>query len=108
MNQPKFSEYLKDIVEKEGVLSKCYSVFHNYSILNQCIASDQFINRGQDVSPIATYKKWQELGRQVKKGAKAIAMIDVFPAPDGPTSATTSPGLIDNDKSSIAFSFFPG
>ena len=75
MSQVKFAQYLQDIVEKEGVLSKCYSVFYNYSILNQCIASNQFINRGQDVAPIATYKKWQELGRQVKKGAKAIALI---------------------------------
>lgn len=75
MNQVKFSEYLKDIVTKEGVLSSCYSTFHNYSLLNQLIASSQLQARGQKIAPIASYKRWQELGRQVKKGSKAIALL---------------------------------
>lgn len=75
MNQVKFSEYLKDIVTKEGVLSSCYSTFHNYSILNQIMASSQLQARGQNIAPIASYKRWQELGRQVKKGSKAIALL---------------------------------
>lgn len=75
MDKVKFSEYLKDIVTKEGVLSSCYSTFHNYSILNQIMASSQLQARGQNIAPIASYKRWQELGRQVKKGSKAIALL---------------------------------
>jgi antirestriction protein ArdC len=75
MDKIKFSEYLTDIVTKEGVLSSCYSTFHNYSLLNQLLASSQLKGRGQNIAPIASYKKWQELGRQVKKGSKAIALL---------------------------------
>ncbi len=75
MNKVQFSEYLKDIVTKEGVLSSCYSTFHNYSLLNQLLASSQLKGRGQNLAPIASYKRWQELGRQVKKGSKAIALL---------------------------------
>jgi antirestriction protein ArdC len=75
MNQVKFSEYLKDIVTKEGVLSSCYSTFHNYSLLNQLMASSQLQARGQNIAPIASYNRWKELGRQVKKGSKAIALL---------------------------------
>lgn len=75
MDKIKFSEYLSDIVTKEGVLSACYSTFHNYSLLNQLLASSQLQARGQSIAPIASYKKWQDLGRQVKKGSKAIALL---------------------------------
>jgi antirestriction protein ArdC len=75
MDKIQFSKYLTDIVTKEGVLSACYSTFHNYSLLNQLLASSQLQGRGQNIAPIASYKKWQELGRQVKKGSKAIALL---------------------------------
>ena len=75
MNQVKFSQYLTDIVTKEGVLSSCYSTFHNYSLLNQLMASSQLQARGQNIAPIASYNRWKELGRQVKKGSKAIALL---------------------------------
>ena len=32
-------------------------------------------SRSIPLGPIATYKKWAELGRQVKKGSKAIALV---------------------------------
>jgi antirestriction protein ArdC len=66
---------LADAVNKPGVISSAYSQFHDYSMGNQMLAWSQLIARGQELSPIATYKKWQELGRQVKKGEKAIALV---------------------------------
>ena len=39
------------------------------------MASSQLQARGQNIAPIASYKRWQELGRQVKKGSKAIALL---------------------------------
>jgi antirestriction protein ArdC len=71
----KWSDYLKEIVEQEGILSACYSVFHDYSIGNQLHAYSQLKARGLELSPIASYKKWQSLGRQVKKGEKALSLL---------------------------------
>lgn len=70
-----YSNYLKEIIRDKGILSSAYSVFHNYSIGNQLMAASQLNGRGVELSPIASYKKWRELGRQVKKGAKAIELI---------------------------------
>jgi len=74
-NNIQWSEFLKEAVEQEGILSSCYSVFHDYSIGNQLLAYHQLKDRGLPLSPIASYKKWQTLGRQVKKGQKAITLL---------------------------------
>ena len=70
-----WSDMLSDAVNKTGVISACYSVFHNYSMGNQLLAWSQLQARDMNLSPIATYKKWSDLGRQVKKGEKAIALV---------------------------------
>lgn len=75
-NKIDYSVYLKDILEKPSFLSRAYSIFHNYSLLNQTLAYSQLMGRDDvEIGPIASYKKWQSLGRQVKKGAKAISLI---------------------------------
>lgn len=51
-----------------------FSLFHNYSFFNQIWAMWQMQARGIQISPIATFKKWNELGRKVNKGAKAIEL----------------------------------
>ena len=58
-----------------GVMSKAYSAFYEYSIGNAFLAASQLLDRQLPISPIASYKKWLELGRQVKKGEKAIALV---------------------------------
>jgi antirestriction protein ArdC len=70
-----WSTMLKDAVNQPGIISKCYSTFHNYSIGNQVLAYSQLAAREMPLSPIATYKKWADLGRQVKKGSKALALV---------------------------------
>lgn len=62
-------------LEKNGKLLKGYSNFHRYSFGNQLFAMWQMIGRGIEVSPIATFKKWQSLNRQVRKGEKAIELV---------------------------------
>lgn len=71
-NQPTFNyqEFLTEILEKPATANNCFRLFRNYSILNQWVACMQMSNP----EPINTYKGWQSLGRQVKKGAKAIAL----------------------------------
>lgn len=69
-----FSNLLNNAITQPGVLSSAYTAFYNYSIGNQIAAAIQCISRGIEISPIASYKAWQEKGRQVKKGEKAIAL----------------------------------
>jgi len=69
-----FSDLLTNAVEQPGILSSAYQAFHNYSLGNVMAAAFQCAARGLEFSPIASYKAWQEKGRQVKKGQKAIAL----------------------------------
>lgn len=69
-----WSALLADAVNKPGIISSAYSAFHGYSVGNQMLAWSQCAARGLSVGPIATYKKWQTLGRQVKKGEKALQL----------------------------------
>jgi len=69
-----WSALLSDAVNQPGILSSAYSTFYNYSIGNQMMAYSQLVGRGEQLTPIATYAKWKALGRQVKKGAKAIQL----------------------------------
>lgn len=65
---------LRSAVKDSGIISKAYSVFHNYSIGNQILAIMQCIVQDIPVAPINTYKGWKKLNRQVKKGSKAIQL----------------------------------
>lgn len=63
---------LADAVNKPGIISEAYSAFHNYSVGNQLLALSQCMARNLPVGPVATFKRWQELGRQVQKGQRAL------------------------------------
>lgn len=66
---------LKSAVNDPGIISKCYSAFHNYSIGNAMLAAFQMADRGLPFGPLASYSRWQELGRQVRKGETALVML---------------------------------
>ena len=66
-----YNEFLNEILEKPAKAAQCYNLFHNYSISNQWLAMSQMLQP----EPINTFKGWQALGRQVKKGAKAIELM---------------------------------
>lgn len=69
-----WANLLTQVVSEPGCISKAYSAFHNYSLGNQMLAYSQCADRGLDIAPIASFKRWQDLGRQVKKGEKALAL----------------------------------
>ena len=69
-----WSELLRSAVKDTGIISKAYSVFHNYSIGNQILATMQCIAQSIPVAPINTYNGWKKLNRHVKKGSKAIQL----------------------------------
>src|SRR5262245_38080958 len=71
---PTLTELLRSAVEEPGTISRAYSAFHNYSLGNQLLALAQCVERGITPGPIATFPRWKELGRHVRKGEKAITL----------------------------------
>lgn len=67
-----WGELLKRAVTEPGTLSEAYTAFYSYSIGNQIAAWSQCEDRKIKLGPINTYKGWQALGRQVRRGEKAI------------------------------------
>ena len=70
----RWTQLLNEAVTKPGTVMKAYSLFWNYSLGNQILALMQATERGLTVGPIASYNKWHELGRQVRRGEKAIVL----------------------------------
>ena len=69
-----FSDLLRCAVHEPGILSQAYQQFHTYSLGNQLLAMFQCAEREIPPGPMATYPRWRELGRQVKKGARALTL----------------------------------
>ena len=65
---------LDEAVKKPGFIHEAYRRFHNYSLGNQLLALFQCIMRGIQPGPLATFPKWKELGRFVRKGQKALTL----------------------------------
>jgi hypothetical protein len=60
-----FADLLRSAATEPGILSAAYQQFHSYSVGNQLLAWSQCLERGIPPGPMATYPKWQELGRHV-------------------------------------------
>lgn len=75
LERPDWFKLLKDALTVPGRLSDAYRVFHNYSLGNQILAATQLAERNLPLAPIASFNRWKELGRMVKKGEKAIALF---------------------------------
>jgi antirestriction protein ArdC len=69
-----WEELLREAVSKPGILHEAYSRFWNYSLGNQVLAILQCHGRGINAGPLASFKRWRELGRHVKKGEKALTL----------------------------------
>src|SRR5438093_4266953 len=69
-----FTPLLDEAVAKPGAVMKAYSLFWNYSLGNQILAFIQANQRGILLGPIASFNRWKELGRHVKRGEKAIEL----------------------------------
>ena len=69
-----FADLLQNAVHEPGILSQAYSQFHSYSRGNQLLAMMQCHERGIEPGAMATYPRWQELGRHVKRGEKALTL----------------------------------
>ena len=69
-----FGDLLRQAVNEPGTLSAAYRQFHSYSLGNQLLAMFQCHERGLKPGPMATFPKWKELGRHVRKGEKALTL----------------------------------
>lgn len=74
MMTPSFAGLLESAVTEPGIISSAYRQFHSYSIGNQLLAWSQCQARGLQPGPLATYPRWRELGRQVRRGEKALTL----------------------------------
>src|SRR5256885_8151656 len=69
-----FRQLLDEAVSKPGTLMRAYSLFWNYSLGNQILALMQANRRGITLGPVASFNRWKDLGRHVKRGEKAIEL----------------------------------
>jgi hypothetical protein len=91
-----FADLLASAVTEPGTISNAYRQFHNYSIGNQLLAWSQCLGRGIQPGPMATFPRWKELGRYVRKGEKAITLcqpVTVKRSADPADDETTEPGV---------------
>ncbi len=69
-----FADLLASAVTEPGTLSAAYRQFHAYSLGNQLLAWAQCQQRGIPPGPMATFPRWKDLGRHVRKGEKALTL----------------------------------
>lgn len=67
-----WSQILNEAVMKPGTIEQSFRQFHGYSLGNRIAAMCQCMVRNIQPGPIATFPRWIELGRHVKRGEKAI------------------------------------
>ncbi|MEO7891000.1 MAG: ArdC-like ssDNA-binding domain-containing protein [Vicinamibacterales bacterium] len=72
--QISFADLLQTAVSVPGTISSAYSAFYSYSLGNMILAASQCAQRELPLGPLATYRRWQELGRQVLKGSRALTL----------------------------------
>ncbi len=65
-----FARLLERAVHEPGILSQAYQQFHSYSLGNQLLAMFQCAEREIPPGLMATYPRWRELGRQVRRARR--------------------------------------
>lgn len=66
---------LDEALSSPTTFNEAFRHFHNFSIQNCLLAMIQCQFKGIEVGAINTYKGWQQLGRNVRKGEKAISLM---------------------------------
>lgn len=68
--QIEWAALIQEAITVKGSLGNTYNRFYNYSFMNQVYLWMQGVQE-----PVATYKVWQGIGRQVNKGEKAKTIV---------------------------------
>ena len=69
---PQWAAILNQALENPSALAEAANRFSKYSVKNKLLLFSQMLGRGVPIQDVATYKAWQEMGRQVIKGAKGL------------------------------------
>ena len=69
-----FAGLLESAVNDPGILSTAYRAFHDFSLGNMLLGYSQCLARGIQPGPMATFQRWHELGRHVRRGEKALVL----------------------------------
>lgn len=67
---PAWSKLMEEALTMPGHLSGIYNRFYNYSVNNQILLYMQGVTE-----PVATWNRWSDMNRRVKKGSKAKAIL---------------------------------
>jgi hypothetical protein len=97
-NSATFADLLLSAVTDPGVVSNAYQQFHTYSLGNQLLAWAQCLASGIQPGPMATFPRWKELGRYVRKGEKAITLCR-------PVTVKKATAADDSDEQTVATFF---
>src|ERR1035437_6003216 len=89
------ADLLRSAVTEPGTISEAYTAFHSYSLGNQLLVLSQCLGRGIQPGPIATFPRWKELGRHVRKGEKALTLCQ--PVTVKRAKATADDGTDETD-----------
>jgi antirestriction protein ArdC len=70
-----FAALLQAAINEPGKIHEAFHAFHSYSLGNQILAFIQCQQRGIEPGPLASFNRWKERGRHVRKGEKAIELV---------------------------------
>jgi hypothetical protein len=70
-----FAALLQAAIDEPGKIHEAFRAFHSYSIGNQILAFIQCQQRSIQPGPLASFNRWKERGRHVRKGEKAIELV---------------------------------
>ena len=73
-NRIDWAKLLNEALTEPGRIHEAYSRFRGYSLGNRIWALTQCLLRGISPGPLASFNRWKELGRHIKKGERAIAL----------------------------------
>jgi hypothetical protein len=73
-NRVEWTKLLEQAICEPGKINEAYRRFHGYSLGNRLWAMCQCATRGIEPGPLASFRRWKELGRHVKKGEIALSL----------------------------------
>jgi antirestriction protein ArdC len=73
-NRVDWAMLLEQAISEPGEINEAYRRFHGYSLGNQLWAMCQCTVRNIEPGPLASFNRWKELGRYVKKGQRALSL----------------------------------
>jgi hypothetical protein len=98
-NRVEWTKLLEQAISEPGKINEAYRRFHGYSLGNRLWAMCQCVTRGIEPSPLASFNRWKELGRHVKKGERALSLCM-------PLTRKRSQADRDGNEIEITYQFF--